>query len=92
MCCFACSAHVLTRISTEWCGYNRSRMFEALLACPGATCLAVVDSADQILGHGAVRPCVKGFKVAPLYASSNDVADALLAALMDVVMAPGIEV
>jgi len=57
---------------------------EAFLQCwirqPGSTALGFVEG-GHLKGYGMLRPCRAGFKVAPLFADSPQIAEALFAAL-----------
>jgi GNAT superfamily N-acetyltransferase len=37
---------------------------------------------DRLVGYGVLRPCVRGFKIGPLFADTFDVADCLFRALL----------
>lgn len=53
----------------------------AWLEQPGATALGLVEQ-GRLLGHGVIRPCRKGWKIAPLCAERLELAEALFAALI----------
>ena len=77
----------LARLDSAWFGAYRRGVLLGLLHCPGATALAYVDASGAVAGYGVLRPCIGGFKIAPLFAVSEHVADALLAALLGAVRA-----
>lgn len=51
---------------------------------PGSSARVYYDQ-DKIRGYGIVRPCVKGFKVGPLFADDPDIAERIFLALADFV-------
>lgn len=65
---------------------ERPAFQRAWIAQPGATALACVEH-GRIVGHGVVRPCRRGWKIAPLVAARPEVARALFAALAGAVPA-----
>lgn len=48
---------------------------------PGATALGIVEH-GQLVGHGVIRPCRQGWKIAPLCAERPELAEALFNALI----------
>jgi GNAT superfamily N-acetyltransferase len=51
----------------------RDTWLTSFLDLPGAYSVAYVDN-GELLGYGIMRPCVSGYRLAPLYASTVDVA------------------
>lgn len=60
---------------------DRPAFQRAWLAQPGATALGLVEH-GRLVGHGVIRPCRKGWKVAPLCAERPALAEALFNALV----------
>lgn len=60
---------------------DRPAFQRAWLEQPGATALGLVEQ-GRLLGHGVIRPCRKGWKIAPLCAERPELAEALFAALI----------
>jgi len=54
----------------------RQAFLRAWIDQPGATALASIDG-DAIRGYGVIRPCREGFKIGPLFAEDETVADTL---------------
>ena len=75
----------LARLDSTWFGAYRRGALLGLLHCPGATALVNVDASGSVAGYGVLLPRIGGFKIAPLFAVSEHVADALLAALLGAV-------
>lgn len=51
------------------------------IAQPGATALGIVEH-GRLAGHGVIRPCRRGWKIAPLCAERPELAEALFNALI----------
>ncbi|MFN8183178.1 MAG: GNAT family N-acetyltransferase [Candidatus Nanopelagicales bacterium] len=60
-------------------GAPRPMFLASWLAQSDHTAVAFVD--DRLRGYGVLRPCRHGYKVGPLFAESDDVADALFRGL-----------
>lgn len=60
---------------------DRPAFQRAWIAQPGATALGLVEH-GRLAGHGVIRPCRKGWKIAPLCAERPELAEALFAALV----------
>ena len=58
----------------------RNAFLRAWLAPPGRRTVAFVED-DAIHGYGCIRRCREGFKIGPLFADNETIADRLLAAL-----------
>ncbi len=61
---------------------SRPEFLRAWIGAQGHVGLACLDKAGGIDGYGVLRPCAKGVKIGPLFASSRAVAEALLAGLL----------
>jgi GNAT superfamily N-acetyltransferase len=59
---------------------DRSHFLRAWLQQPQAITAGLVER-EQLRGYGVVRPCVRGFKIGPLFADRLDIANILFAAL-----------
>lgn len=70
----------LIEADTYWFGFKRQRLLRAWLKMEGSHSLVYKD-ASKILGYGTIRPCQKGFKIAPLFATNAAIADQLYRAL-----------
>ncbi|MDX5362624.1 MAG: GNAT family N-acetyltransferase [Pseudazoarcus pumilus] len=60
---------------------ERPAFQRAWITQPGATALGLVEH-GRLAGHGVIRPCRKGWKIAPLCAARPELAEALFAALI----------
>lgn len=60
---------------------ERPAFQRAWITQPGATALGIVEH-GQLAGHGVLRPCRQGWKIAPLYAGRPELANALFNALI----------
>jgi hypothetical protein len=60
---------------------RRRAFLTAWLAQPGAYARALPGS-DGLRGYGVIRPCVRGWKVGPLFAADRDAAETILDALL----------
>ncbi|MBA4074182.1 MAG: GNAT family N-acetyltransferase, partial [Cyanobacteria bacterium PR.023] len=70
----------LIEADAHWFGFKRQRLLSAWLKMKDSHSLVYKD-ASKILGYGTIRPCQKGFKIGPLFATSADIADQLYRAL-----------
>jgi GNAT superfamily N-acetyltransferase len=59
---------------------DRTAFLRAWISQPGSVGLAVRPG-GRLAGYGVVRPCRSGFKVGPLFADADELADRLLRAL-----------
>jgi Acetyltransferase (GNAT) domain len=66
---------------------QRSAFLAAWITMPDARSLAVMES-DQMVGWGALRSCIQGHKVGPLFADDSDIANDLFCALAADVVGP----
>jgi GNAT superfamily N-acetyltransferase len=55
---------------------ERQAFLQAWLRMPASRCLAALDG-QRLQGYGVVRPCRSGFKIGPLFADHESVADQL---------------
>jgi len=60
---------------------ERSAFVSAWIRQPGCHAVGALED-GQLLGYGVARPCRSGFKVAPLYAQTPEVAELLLQTLL----------
>ncbi len=60
--------------------YPRTRFLRTWLHQPAGAALAMVQG-GEIRGYGVVRPCRVGFKIGPLFADDQEVADSLFRSL-----------
>lgn len=65
---------------------KRPAFLRSWIAQPGATAVASVKS-GKLCGYGVMRPCIRGFKIGPLFADDASIAEALFRAMM--AKAPG---
>jgi len=65
-------------------GVSRQAFLQAWISQPGTHGVAAIRGSDPSLvcGFGCVRPCLKGFKIGPLFADSPAIADALFRELV----------
>ena len=70
----------LVALDAGWFGGERGALLDALIACPGAVCLAALPpDGDTPLGYICVRPAVAGsYRVGPLFSSNAGAAHVLL--------------
>lgn len=59
---------------------EREEFMTAWLDAAGARGFAVMDG-DRLAGFGVARPCVKGYKIGPLFADNGEAAEAIYQAL-----------
>ena len=50
---------------------------------PDTHALGVIGDSGQIVGHGVIRTCRVGFKVGPLFAKDEQIAESLLLSLVE---------
>lgn len=60
----------------------RHEFLSCWITQPGSLGKVVLDK-DRIAGYGVIRPCVKGFKIGPLFADSSDIAEKLFLSFAD---------
>lgn len=60
---------------------RREHFLRHWISQPGAHALAAKSASGAIEGYGVIRPCVKGWKIGPLFASGRDVAETLFLGL-----------
>ena len=70
----------LARFDTEHFGVARPRFLEKWVSPADGLALAAIDG-NEVLGAGVIRRAQSGWKVAPLFAHSAEVAESLLNAL-----------
>jgi GNAT superfamily N-acetyltransferase len=58
----------------------RDAFLKSWISSPGSHARGVM-AGDRLAGYGVVRPCQRGFKVAPLFADTPDIAEELFASL-----------
>ena len=63
------------------CGYKREKFLQAWLRLPQSVTLGYRDTDGQLRGYGAIRPCIDGWKIGPLFADKVEIASVLLSAL-----------
>ncbi len=61
---------------------RREAFLMAWTSAPGHSGHAILDRFGEIEGYAVMRPCVKGFKIGPLFASGREVAESLLSSLL----------
>lgn len=61
---------------------DRRRFLARWIDQPGAFGVAA-SAGDEVAGYGVIRPCLKGYKVGPLFADEPELAGRLLTALLD---------
>ena len=59
---------------------RRATFLRAWIDQPGATAVAVTNS-GELRGYGVMRPCERGFKIGPLFADDEAVAESLFQAM-----------
>ncbi len=64
----------------------RTAFLESWISRPGSFGRVVVNN-GKIVGYGVIRPCQKGYKIAPLFADSAEIAEELFSVLSG--LAPG---
>ncbi|MCB1907525.1 MAG: GNAT family N-acetyltransferase [Rhodocyclaceae bacterium] len=60
----------------------RARFLRAWIAQPGSRALAATGP-DGLRGYGVIRTCRQGYKIGPLFAADEDVAESLFGGLAD---------
>ena len=55
---------------------RRPKFLRAWIDQPGATAVAVTKG-DELRGYGVMRPCERGFKIGPLFADDETIAESL---------------
>lgn len=60
---------------------RREKFLHLWISQPGSHALAVKSDDGQMTGYGVIRPCVKGWKIGPLFASGYEVAEMLFRGL-----------
>lgn len=63
---------------------DRSAFNKAWINQTGATAFGVIQQ-GKLSGYGVIRPCVEGYKIAPLFADSTELAELLFQALSSTV-------
>lgn len=58
-------------------GFNRQSFLPHWINQPGSHALACRDEDGTLKGYGVIRPCRSGYKIGPLFACDNQVADEL---------------
>ena len=54
----------------------RTAFLQSWISRPGSQGRVVTDG-DRLVGYGVIRPCFRGFKIAPLFADTPEIADQL---------------
>ncbi len=62
-------------------GFNRAIFLQHWITLPNSYALAKIEK-GQLVGYGLIRKCTQGYKIGPLFASSETVAHQLYSALM----------
>jgi hypothetical protein len=60
--------------------FSRDAFLRCWISRPGTAAIGARRN-GELVGYGIIRPCRKGFKLAPLFADSPDIADALFCEL-----------
>lgn len=60
---------------------DRQQFMRCWLQQEGSVAFGVRDTGGELLGYAVLRPCRAGFKIGPLYAESQEVAEELMQAL-----------
>lgn len=55
-------------------GFQRQTFLAHWINQPGCHALSIPDEEGKLLGYGVIRPCRRGYKIGPLFASRPDVA------------------
>ena len=71
---------VLSNYDRRYFPADRSRFLKQWISAPGASGLAFVQD-DGLLGYGVIRACREGYKIGPLFADSDAIAETLFNAL-----------
>lgn len=71
---------MLVEADAYWFGFKRQRLLSSWLKIKDSHSL-VYKEGSKILGYGTIRPCQKGFKIGPLFATNAEIADQLYRAL-----------
>ena len=72
----------------ECFGFNRHGFLENWTNQPQAFSVGASDG-DKMLGYGIIRPCLSGYKIGPLFADSEEVAQVMLHDLLKAVSPEG---
>jgi len=59
---------------------RRTAFLQSWISRPGSQGRVVMDG-ERLVGYGVIRPCYRGFKIAPLFADTPDIADQLFRTL-----------
>jgi GNAT superfamily N-acetyltransferase len=59
---------------------TRTTFLKSWISQTGSSCQAVT-AGSRLVGYGVIRPCRRGFKVAPLFADTPDIAEELFTSL-----------
>ena len=68
----------LVRYDSRFFPAPRSPFLKSWISQPGSHSLAVMDG-SRLAGYGVIRPCCRGFKIAPIFADTPDIAEELFA-------------
>ncbi len=64
---------------------RRTAFLQSWISRPGSQGRVVTDG-DRLVGYGVLRPCLRGFKIAPLFADTPEIADQLFSELAGLVV------
>ncbi|MBD1581114.1 GNAT family N-acetyltransferase [Pseudoalteromonas sp. S16_S37] len=70
----------LCQYEADFFPVERPRFLQQWITQPGCYALGILEQ-GQLAGYGVIRPCQTGFKIAPLFADSSELADSLFLAL-----------
>ncbi len=70
----------LLKYDTKMFSASRPEFLKAWIDQPESSSLCITKN-DKILGYGVIRKCIKGFKIGPLFADNEEIADKLFVGL-----------
>lgn len=68
---------------TDVFGTERSTFLQGWVNQPDSFAFVKLGESKEVTGYGLIRPCVKGFKIGPLFADTPVIAEELFKALSD---------
>jgi len=71
----------VSHYDTGFFGIERPEFLECWINQPGAISSGAIDD-GHLIGYGVVRPCMTGSKIGPLFANTDEIANALLVELL----------